>query len=221
MADFVGVIDIDYKVNGWTEKFYLRGVTSYATGLTKLRTLIFGRSALFGKGVECTYARVSRVDSDKDALVCNLPYPIGPHPSLSSSPSSPPRDALDFPQEAQSAVQQREETANGKWANRYIRGIPDAWITNKRVVFPELFQPFGTAVPDNGIPYDATQPHLDICQQFWRYLMDNVSIGHVNPVTKVVTYSNIDFLATIGVTSRKTGRPSRASHGRRPANLIR
>lgn len=218
----VGVCDFVYQEQGWSERYFLGSPQvggSLVSFLPILQQIVYGRSALYGAGVNCIFARVSMTDSSHDGLLCQLPYPVGPHPSWNSSPSATGPDALGPPNDPETVIQQRFETNTGKFWQRYYRCMPDNWVTNKINQYPTYWQ-----APNNGLVAGDMGPtgglsHFQVCQSFWQYLINFTYYAHPTGSGNY-TLAQFQYIVMRQVTSRKIGRPFGMSRGRRPKTLI-
>ena len=215
---FKGVIDLRCNNQGWSETFFFDpALNTYALCLTELKKIAYFRSAFFSKNMDINYARVSNIDSNRDGILCSLPYPLGPHSTWVDDGGTGP-DSLQVCQDANSCILVRLESNAGKWGNRPINGIPDTWITNKTVPFPNYFTPAPATDPVID-PSTFAGPHLVVCQQFWRYMITSGKIAKKNP-DKTITLFSIAFVTARGASTRQRGRPFGESRGRAPRNLI-
>lgn len=216
-----GVIQFRFKEQGFQEKYFFKSSINTAQGaLAYLQQIVYGRSAFIGSGVEIIYARASVVGPGPDARMCDLPYPLGPHPSWAGG--NGPGDTIGPPNDPDTCVQQRFETAAGRWGMRYFRLMPDAWVSNKVLQqgiqqyyrMTSNQQPAGPDLGPNG-----GLSHLAVCQSFWSYLKQNVVIAHRVSASNYDP-TEIENILPVQVTNKKTGRVFRQSRGRRVATLI-
>lgn len=218
----VGVASFAFRSGGWQEKyFFLQTGMTLPQAAPLLQQIVWGRTALFGVGCTCTFARVSSIDSKHDGLPCDLPYPLGPHPSWNPDPAAPLGDRLTAPNDPNAVIQMRFNTAAGNFWQRYYRCPPDGWITGQ-ILDPSLL-PYLQQLPV-GVPIVDMSPagglsHLRVCQTFWSYLVANTAWAvRVSPNN----YNVNPFQYTIfrGITKRNMGRPFGVSRGRRQKTLI-
>lgn len=203
---------------GWQELYWLNpSISTYLQALDVAKNLAYYRTAFIGSGVSITFVRVSNSDSTRDGMVCQLPYPLGPHPSWQQSGTGP--DVLGTPEDPFTAAMTRFETAQARWGNRFWRGCVDAWFTNKAILYPQYFTPAPANTPFVDPTPAGNANHLSICQYFWLYYMANV------PLVKrlfggQLSYDTLAYMTPIKVTRRITGRPFGISRGRRASNVI-
>lgn len=201
-------LNINFKNAGWSEK-YFTNVTDAAGALTIATNIALYRTAFFGAEVELVYAHASQTDSSKDAISCALDYPLGPHKAVSSS-VQPPNDPF-------SAVQQRFETANGRWINRMYRGLPDDQIPGDTILNKDIFRPLNPGVA----PYDpnGNASLLNIQKSFWSYLILNYPHARKSG-SNVYTMTAWARVMPIRVSKHATGRPFGLFRGKRRSNLV-
>jgi hypothetical protein len=201
-------LNINFKNAGWSEKYFL-SAGSYGVALDQASKIALYRTVFFGKEVELVYAHVSRTDTTKDAVSCDLGFPLGPHKSV-------PAD-VNKPNDAFSAVQQRFETADGRWMNRMYRGVPDNEVYGQIIQTPDQWRP----LPTGTAPFDPTgnANRLSIARSFWTYLIQ-VS-PHMRKVSGT-TYNDTPFvrIIPIRVSKHATGRPFGLFRGRHASNLV-
>lgn len=220
-ASLVGIADFTVGSQGWKEKYFFKAsVTDRGAANLLLQSIVYGRSAFFGLGVACTFARVSSTDSTHDGSACQLPYPIGPHPSWNAG-GGLPGDTIGAPNDYDTVVQQRFETGVGQFWQRYYRCMPDSWVANK-ILQPgilQYWQPLAPGAPIASLLPTGGASHLNVCQSFWSYLIANTA--YAKKVSNG-NYNLADFAYIIfrQVTSKKIGRPSGTSRGRRPKTLV-
>jgi hypothetical protein len=216
----VGVAYFTYKSQGWSEKyFFTPSVTSLSDALPKMQQIVWGRSALYGDGVECTFARVSSTNPVHDGRACELPYPIGPHPSWSRNGSGLPGDQLGPPNDPDTCMQMRFETAIGNYWQRYYRCMPDFWVLNSINQYKQYWQalPAGAAIGD--MSPTGGLSHLQVCQTFWSYLIANTAYAKLTSPNNY-TLGTINSVVFRKVTDKAIGRPFGTSRGRRQKTLI-
>lgn len=217
----VGVANFTYGQQGWQEKYFLGDNTlALNTALLRLQNIVYGRSAFYGTGCACIFARVSSTDSSHDGLACQLPYPVGPHPSWGAG-GGLPGDTIGPPNDPDTVVQMRFETSLGKYWQRYYRCMPDTWVLNKALatgILQYFTTPAGTPTPTDLGPTSGLS-HLQVCQGFWLYLIANTRYARKTG-TGQYTISNFDYITFRQVTDKKIGRPFGMSRGRRPKNLV-
>lgn len=215
-----GVIQFNFNGQGFQEKFFFKAdILDAQSALPLLQQIVYGRSAFIGTGVEIIYARASVIGPGPDARMCDLPYPVGPHPSWTGG--NGPGDTIAPPNDPDTCVQQRFETAAGKWGMRYFRLMPDSWVTNKRLTtgIQQYYRITASGVPAGDMGPNGGLSHLAVCQSFWAYLKANTAIGtRKSPID--VTLNPIANILPVQVTNKKTGRVFRQSRGRRVATEI-
>lgn len=222
---YVGVLNINWRGIGWSEKYFLDVIPgslgAMVNYLPVLNQIAWGRTAFFGQECQIVNARVSSTDPRHDGLRCQLPYPVGPHPSWSNNPSAPVGDALAAINDPETVLQMRFETANGGFWQRYIHCPPDPWVIGKGLSDPSLF-PYvtctGVAPPADLSPVGGLS-HLQVCQGWWNLLRTKTQGGQRAGggtfnllATAYITYAQ--------VTDKKVGRAFGIPRGRRQKTLI-
>ena len=201
-------LNINVKNAGWSER-YFTAQTNASDALRVATTIAKYRTAFFGAGVSLVYAHASTTDSKKDAISCDLNFPLGPHKSVALG--------VEAPNDPFSAVQQRFETAGGQWVNRMYRGCPDNYIEGQVLNVPDYFRP----LPIGQAPYDpdGNANLANISKSFWTYLMLNSphSRKETGNVYNQIFYTRV---MPIRISRHQTGRPFGLFRGRAPANLI-
>lgn len=219
-AVIVGVADFSFKGQGWSEKYFFKGdITSLVSALPLLQQIVWGRTAFLGTGCECLFARVSSTNSAHDGLSCQLPFPLGPHPSWNGG--TLPGDTIGAPNDPETVVQQRFETNVGNFWQRYYRCMPDSWVSNK-VLQPgilQYYQPLPNGTPIGDMSPTGGLAHLAVCQTFWSYLIANTAYAKKVSAGNY-TLAPFHYISFRQITSKKIGRVFGTSAGRRPKALV-
>lgn len=214
-----GVLQINGIQGGRSEKYFFKGSADAAasTYLDKMKQIVWGRTAFFGEGVSCVYARTSSIGKPPDKETVEMFYPVGPHPSWTGGVG--PGNVLGPVNDDNVAVFQCFQLDGGKWANHYYNFCPDDWVVGMKLntgILP-FFQP-AAAVPIDLSPSSGLN-HLQTCQGFWSYLRENCVSAH--PVTPTdYTAFNINRVVFRNVTRHNVGRFFGQHRGRRPSTLI-
>lgn len=154
------VIHSKYGGQGWSDKFYLPQTTFDSASITA-RQLAIWRSAALAPGGQVCWARMSFVDTPRNTIAClNQPLLAATYAGSTEGPIEDVYTALHW----------RFETADGHWANRLIRGIPDD-VVREMQIQPNIaptWQPYGptSALPD---PDDLSNPYPNMVLAFLEY----------------------------------------------------
>jgi len=214
-----GVMYMNFKNSGWSESYYLKE-TTYASAIPVFEKMTKLRTTFFGTGVAVVWSRVSLEGLDpvtgknmKDAVGCDIDYPLGPHPrAVDSTHLTPPEDPW-------TALMMRVETANGKWINRFIRGCPDERLSDLTASgFTSISL---SPLPIGQAPYnpDGAATLQNLQRSFWSMVRD--STYHVKPVLPA-SFETTGFarLIFVRVGKKNTGRPFGMFRGRAQAHLV-
>lgn len=211
---FFCVLKLNFNGQGFEERYvFSDGISDYTAGLTLAQQIAWGRTAFFGSGVELIYARVSKLGPKAEKRTCVLPYPLGPHPSWNNGVGV--GDSLTPINDPRVCIQMAEETSIGIWGNRYLRCIPDSWVSNNLLVpavSPYLQEPTGLA-PLGDMSPAGNLSHIGVCQSFWSYLRLNTRMAKKNGPTDYTTTAIAVFVYQ-QITSKKIGKRFRLSAGK-------
>jgi hypothetical protein len=202
------VLNINFRNSGCTE-IYFTGVSDAPGALAIAKKIALYRTAFFGAEVELVYAHASSTNSTKDAVTCDLDFPLGPHKAV-------PTGVL-APNDSSSAVQQRFETAAGQWSNRMFRFCPDNYLEGAVIADKNIWRPLD---PGNApVNPEGSGTLVNIQKSFWSYLiLNSPHTRKTGPDTFVQT--PIVRILPIRVSRRATGRPFGLFRGRRSSNLV-
>jgi hypothetical protein len=213
-APFFCVLKVNFNGQGFEERYvFNEGITDYTAGLAAAQQIAWGRTAFFGGGVTLIYARVSQLGPKADKRTCVLPYPLGPHPSWANGVGV--GDTLTPINDPRVCIQMSEESATGQWGNRYLRCIPDSWVTANLLVSgvnPYLIDLGGATLPQDLSPA-GNLSHLQVCQNFWQFLRLNTKMAKKNGPTDY-TLTTIAVFVYQQITSKKIGKRFRLSAGK-------
>lgn len=204
-TQMLGVLYVNYKNFGWSEKFNLPE-DNYAAAVLKMALICAWRAAMLAPGCVIEWARVSIAGNPKEAMAAidrPLPSLFIDQQNVGVGPVNDPEVALHF----------RLETADGKHADRLVRGINDLWVRD--TLIDPLLAPLTPLTP---LPLlEPNLNNLAVIRSFMQVLLANTV--HARRQAGVPpTYVTTDWARIIyrGVTNRKTGRPFGMSRGRAP-----
>lgn len=201
-------LKINFKTAGWTEGYWLVA-SNFSEALTKGVAIAQYRTAFFGAGVELVFASIQQQNPSKQAVSCDLDFPLGPHPQVPKAVESPDNPFV--------AVQQRFETSSGSWINRMYRGVPDNAIQGFNIGQKDIWRPLP---PGANIASPTGNANLESIQRsFWNYLLLN---SPHSKKTAPNTYDQTPYvrIIPIRVSRHQTGRPFGQFRGRSPSNSI-
>lgn len=191
------VIHSKYSGQGWSEKFYLPQ-TTFDSAATTAKQLAIWRSAALAPGGQVVWARMSFVDTPRNTIAC-LVQPLV---------AATYRGSVEGPiEDVYTALHYRFETADGHWANRLIRGIPDDAVKEMQIQ-PGLlptWQPYGptSPLPD---PADLTNEYPNMVLAYLEYARRVTIWAHQLPGPTVawetMPWSKVIFRK---VANRQTG----------------
>ncbi len=216
----VGVIDINGQQGGRKERIYFKNSDGAdpRTFIDKMKSYCYGRTAFFAMGTELVYARVSLVGGTPDKETIPLPYPLQVHPAFTSGGGV--GDTIGPSNDDNSAIFQCFQLAASKWANHYYNFYPDNWVTAQRLILGMLpyFQP---SADTGAVVIGATWggSHLQLCQAFWRWIIQNTQSGKKIASTNY-TMSDINDIIFRNITRHNIGRFQGQHRGRRPRALV-
>lgn len=186
---FVIKLFMDGVQGGWSEVYIAKGETVTAAK-DNATALINARKAMMSNELTIIYASVSDLGVLRDSYLALDGIEAG---DMTPTTAKPNRDG--------DAFLVRMETADGKHAERYLRGVPDACIIDAVYddsgvggVYETALAAFLIALKDNTMHLNKVDPAL--------------------PSTWTLSAWTNTFRR--GITYRKTGRPFGALRGRRP-----
>ncbi len=185
---------------GVSETVYLPDADR-ASAITSAQDVLRWRLACLSAGLTCDFARVSKWGGQRDSSVVADAFPItGGWPGSTFSVNII-SDALTV----------RLETAEGKWANRWLHGVPDAAIhIDQLVATYAVITPVPTATPATNLTFIAAiASYLSVLKQktvFFRHTgAGDTLVMESFPLSKVLP---------VHVISKKVGKPFRQQRGR-------
>lgn len=199
------VFNIQYNAQGFSEVYYLQEST-FAAAQPVAATLAAWRANCLAEGGIMTWARISFVDRPRNTVAA-IDRPIKPRIYAQSQSFS------GRIQEPSTALQYRLETADGQWANRLIRGIPDAFVTDMTAAWTGgVGVNLPAALPDIT---DVALGQADIFQGFLKLLLTTTIYAKKLPgPTAAWDVQAWNRLVYRGVADRQTGRPFGVPRGR-------
>lgn len=233
----IGTMYFAYKDQGWSE-VYTMAKGDFQKAVPDLATLCKWRMGFAAEGVKMVWARISRSDNLRDGVAA-IPGPLVPIGNLTEEvvlvgdPSSryDPWGIIgadfniqvvpdSYPQAAQTGLQIRQETADGKWVNRLLHGVPDWWIYNRvlTLLLKDVWNQPGNK------EFEVNQTTLFYLAGFLQHLR-NLTVyarKHIAIVPPSTNYS-VQYETAAWrynhirqVRNKKVGRPFGLSRGRAP-----
>jgi hypothetical protein len=216
----VGVMHINGVQGGRSERYFFQGSGGQnpSNYVATMKNIVWGRSAFFGVGVKCVYARVSSVGKPPDKKTVDMLYPVGPHPSWTGSGGT--LDVNSPVNDDNVAVQQCFEFQDGGWSNHYYNFFPDVWIAGMALAAPGVlaYLQASSTVPSDLSPASGLN-HLQTCQGYWAYVKANC-VGATRVTSIDFTERVVSAIIFRNVTRHNVGRPFGLHRGRRPAALV-
>lgn len=201
------VLNIQYQAQGWSEVHYLRS-NSFSDAVSTGGTIAAWRANALAPGCVMTWARCSWVDKPRNTVAV-LDAPIKPRVYTGSTIWT------GAVQDPVSALHYRFETAEGLWANRMFRGIPDAFINALAIqTAGGTLGPWPAATPLPDLT-DVSLQGFYIFQGLLRVLLDNTCMAKKLP-GPIVGWDLTDWNRIVlrKVADRQTGRPFGVPRGR-------
>lgn len=198
-----GVLHINFKEFGWSEKYYLPH-TEYNPAIEAFAAVCAWRAALLTANSSIVWARVSFVGKPNESRAAIT----APVPALKMEEQEDVPTKLNDPT---TAVHFRYETVNGLKSDRLWRGVPDAWIAD----FMANPSALGTTMPAVLPALAAATTDLELTKGFLKVVFDNTvyarKVGDTPPTYQVEPWAAVIYR---GTTNRQTGHPFGMSRGR-------
>lgn len=207
-----------FKFTGWGEKYYINAA-SWEQARDKGERIATYRTAIMAKDIEAIWGRVSQ---DEGAHAPDAPKnprntkAVPGFPTQNTGYKSNLSTGFEAPEMPHTCMLFRQETAEGLWLNRMIRGIEDDIvnaITHTFTLNPEPFA-VGAALPDpsdhNNMVSAMFRAYLTVLRDDTVYVKRNKHPA--NPKFQYEPWQNIIFR---GVRNKKTGVPFGMFKGRR------
>lgn len=202
----------NYKTQGWSETFnFKEAVATYSAAVTAATALVLKRKAILPDTASIVRCRVSFLGRPREAKLVQLSYPIA---GIAGTVLSGYTVAGTAPNDVQTALHVRFETATGRYVNEYVRCLPDDKVTA---------QAMGTAVPiiTEPISDDPIETWTDRLADYLYHIKANFAYKRVlNPGTATepptVDQQAFDAYIPVGMSSKKTGSSFSKPRGRRP-----
>lgn len=207
---------------GRSEKYYKKGSDNAdpaaSESMTWAKQLSFGRTAFFGSEGKLVYARVSRIGKPPDKETVELDYPLGPHPSWGTTGGI--GDTLGSINDDNVCVFQCFQLAGSAWANHYYNFVPDSWVAGQ-ILNPGVRDYFNAAAttPAGDMTPTGGLSHKDVCQAFWRYLIDTCT-GVAKVTSTNYTEKAITRIVYRNITEHRIGAFFPRHRGRRLSGVV-
>lgn len=121
-------LNFDGNENGWSERLYLPTGSSPPVALATL--ICQYRLLCLSPDCKLVWAKVSQVGNPRDARACLLSFPVvGGYTGVLTGSPPVPIAGTNTTDNDQDSVMIRIETAQGRWANRWLHGIPDIQVS--------------------------------------------------------------------------------------------
>lgn len=203
----MGTLFINGGTKGWSEKFWLTDST-LATAMVSFNLLCKWRASLLAKDFTIAWARVTFADTLRNSKAAILA------PLLPTGDDTPAAVTQGFGvvNKTEDGFLFRFETADGQWANRIIRGVPDQDLTDDEIVGNLVINPTPPAV----VPAMGVLTWLSFLGNYVGYLVNNTVQSKRlpgNPRTWNLTAWDRAIFRRAAI--RRTGRPFDTSRGRR------
>jgi len=208
---YVGVLHCRLRGKGWSEKYELGGLASYAAAKTAFNVITLARTMLLANTGDVVHARVSKKDTKRERKALDgLPLP-----ALDLLAEAGPPIAIEACNDVKSCIQVALETADGNWANRLIRGVRDSWIANHACIVTPSIPAAVTAADTVAGKTEAVAlgTYLRALLQYTVHLEPDPAAGQEGTFLS----EPWDSAVVVQVTSRDTGRAFRSGRGRAPA----
>jgi hypothetical protein len=210
------VYHIQYGAHGWQES-HVMPQTTFAGAKVKAALVVDWRAASIAVGGTLTWARLSYIDRPR-FTVAVIDRPRKPLVYAGSTFTG----AIEDPY---TCLHARYETADGRWANRLFRGVPDLIVSELELQTVDttiLAWPFAAPLPDIT---DKNTAKIDIFRGMMRVIANETryckTITMPNPtaVPPVVgSFELLDWNEIVyrKIANRNTGRPFGITRGRAP-----
>lgn len=209
-----------YKYTGWGEKYYINA-GSWAQAVEKGERIARYRVAILAANIEAVWGRVSLDEGAHAADAARNPRntkAVPGFPTQNTGYKSNQTTGFESVEMPHTSLLFRQETADGLWTNRMIRGIEDDLVNAIAVNFSVTPEPFvaGAQLPD---PSDHNNQVSAMFRAYLSVLRDDTVYvqrrkANETPKFRWDPWENVIFR---GVRNKKIGLPFGTFKGRRKA----
>lgn len=195
---------------GWSEKFWLK-TTDYPASVAAMTALVTARLGLLPSPCQLIWCRVAYAGRPRERKPLVLNYPLDGNADVAAAPYvGTDADVNDV----EAAVQLALGTATGRWANYYMRAIPDDRLSGRQLINP-------VTVPSSDVPITPVNDWEGRLGNYLQLLRTSTQLAVFKAKgigTAGDTYSTEVWDSAIirGIRNKKTGRPFGESRGRKP-----